>query len=394
MRFRGCSIAFALGLCLVSGGGPVMGQPATARIETTSLRLMDPDPYQVTAVLEPVRRVRLIAPADGLIRGVPAHLGENVRESQDLVLFDPTEANARYRVAAAELRGRQFGQDKPETDPARLRYEAAQAEVDLARAALERCNVRAPFPGRVVDVPVCAGQYVLKGTVLVELADTASLRAVLPVDRRSVTVGSTLKVAVEDREADGKVLALLPLPDHYGTLRDLATPFAAAAVVFPNAKGQLDAGLRARPAGVPVSPLANIPRRALKADDLRGPSSSMVQVIRNEYVTNIPVHVLGGIGPERIQVSGEFRDADALIVGASVPLAPGTLVRFNEGPAARGIEATSPNPAHGGAEAAITSPGGSTPPVSTGRGTTGKRRTVRPPATAPVQAGSGGGTPF
>lgn len=395
MWFRGCSIALALCLCLLGSGGRVMGQATTARIETTGMRLMDPDPYQVTAVLEPVRRVRLIAPADGLIRGVPAHLGENVRESQDLVLFDPTEANARYRVATVELRGRQFGHDKPETDPDRLRYEAAQAEVDLARAALDRCKVRAPFTGRVVDVPVCAGQYVLKGTVLVELADTASLRAVLPVDRRSVTVGSTLKVAVEEREAECKVLALLPLPDYYGTLRDLATPFAAAAVVFPNAKGQLDAGLRARPAGVPVSPLANLPRRAIKTDELRGTSSSMVQVIRNEYVTNIPVHVLGAIGPERVQVSGPFRDADALIVGASVPLAPGTLVRFNEGPAAgaRGIETTSPNPAHGGAEAAITSPGGNTQPTSTRPGTTGTRRTVRPPATAPVQAGSGG-TPF
>lgn len=398
MRFRGCSIAFAL--CLLSGEACVVGQPATARIETTGLRLMDPDPYRVMAVLEPSRRVRLIAPADGLIRGVPAHLGESLRESQDLVEFDSTEANARYRLAAAELRAHLGDRSKPDTDPARLRYEAAQTEVDLARAALDRCIVRAPFPGRVVNVPVCAGQYVLKGTVLVELADTASLRAVLPVDRRSVTVGSTLKVAVEDREADCKVQAILPLPDYYGSLRDLATPFAAAAVVFSNSRGQLDAGLRARPAGVPTAPLANIPSRAIKADDLRGPSRSMVQVIRNEYVTNIPVHVLGAIGSERVQVSGPFRDADALIVGASVPLAPGTLVRFTEGPAARGIEGTSPNPAHGGIEAAITSPVGSTNQHGTGRGTSGRtyssgtRRTVPRPATPPVPIQPVGDTPF
>ena len=32
----------------------------------------------------------------------------------------------------------------------------------------------------------------------------------------------------------------------------------------------------------------------------------MVQVIRNEYVTNVPVHVLGDTGPERVQISGAF----------------------------------------------------------------------------------------
>ena len=39
--------------------------------------------------------------------------------------------------------------------------------------------------------PVCPGQFVLKGTILVELADTSSLRAIIPVNRRTVAVGST-----------------------------------------------------------------------------------------------------------------------------------------------------------------------------------------------------------
>ncbi len=123
MRFRGVSIAFAL--CLVCGAR-ASGQSATARIETVALRLTEPDPYQVKAVLEPARRVRLVAPADGMIRGVEARLGVMVRESQDLVHFDPAEANARYRLAAAELRARLGDGQKPESDPARLQYEAAR----------------------------------------------------------------------------------------------------------------------------------------------------------------------------------------------------------------------------------------------------------------------------
>ncbi len=206
-----------------------------------------------------------------------------------------------------------------------------------------------------------------------------------------------MTVSVEEQEVPGKVQAVLPLPESFAVLRELATPYAAASVVFPNSKGQLDAGYRARPAGVPVTALANIPRRAVHADDLEGAANFLVQVIRNEYVTNIPVHVLGPIGPDRVQVSGQFRRTDALIVGSSVSLIPGTLVRFNEGAAARGIEATSPNPDHGGLEADLTTPGSGTP-AAAGRGayprTTPRPGTAPRPVNSPAQSQAGGATPF
>jgi biotin carboxyl carrier protein len=383
MRLGGFSLAFSL--CLVSGVLASDPQAATsARIETSSLRLMEPDPYQVAAVIEPIRRVKIIAPMDGVIRSVDARLGTGIRDGQDLVQFDPSEANARLRIATAELKSKTGTAASSEAD-----RDAAQARVELAQAGLNRCSVRAPFAGRIMDVPVYPGQYVLKGTTLVELADTSSLRAILPVDRRSVAVGSTISVSVEEQEVSGKVQAILPLPESFAVLRELATPFAAALVIFPNNRGHLDAGLRARPAGVPTAAIANIPKRAVRPDEIRGAAGSMVQVIRNEYVTNVPVHVLGGLGPDRVQVAGPFRPADALIVGSSVPLVPGTFVRFHEGPTARGIEGTSPNPAHGGNDAGLT------PPGSTDSG--GVRRSnnaARRPANNPVQTQAGGSTPF
>jgi multidrug efflux pump subunit AcrA (membrane-fusion protein) len=301
------------------------------------------------------------------------------------------EAEARLRIAAAEAKEKQGLMKASATAAAQV--EAAEARVELARAQLDRCRVRAPFPGRVSQVAVFPGQFVLKGTTLVELMDTSSLSTVLPVDRRSVSVGSAITVPVEEQEVSGKVQAILPLPDSYSVLRELATPFAAATVVMPNPKGQLDAGLRARPAGLPPLPIANIPKRSLHADDLRGAAGSMVQVIRNEYVTNIPVHVLGGLGPDRVQVSGPFRPGDALVLGSSVPLVPGTLVRFHEGAAARGIEGTSPNPAHGGLDATIGPPGAVTSPYAPAGG----RRAGTPaprPGNPPPGAQGGGSTPF
>ena len=57
----------------------------------------------------------------------------------------------------------------------------------------------------------------------------------------------------------------------------------------------------------------------------------MVQVIRNEYVTNVPVRVLGDTGPERVQITGRsaaIRLTDRVVVG-SAPARD--LVRFGEG---------------------------------------------------------------
>ena len=51
----------------------------------------------------------------------------------------------------------------------------------------------------------------------------------------------------------------------------------------------------------------------------------MVQVIRDEYVTNVPVRVLGENGTERVQIAGALRASDSLIASTSVPLLAGTL---------------------------------------------------------------------
>jgi hypothetical protein len=200
---------------------------------------------------------------------------------------------------------------------------------------------------------------VVKGTVIAELADISALKTLLPVDRRSVNSGAPLTVQVEGESVAGKVQAVVPLPERFQLLRELATPFAAAWVSLPNGKGELEPGLRVRAVAIPVAPIATIPKRAFKPDAASSPDVGSIQVIRNEYVTNIPVRILGDTTPERTQITGALRATDALIVSASVPLLAGTLIRFGEGAAAsRGIEGVAPSPSVAGVEAGITQPGG------------------------------------
>jgi RND family efflux transporter MFP subunit len=382
---------WALVLVCLSWAGPVRGQglPTSARIEAVPIELVMPERYQVFETLEPIRRITLVAPTDGVIRGLDARLGAVVRESQELAQLDRSEATARLAIAFAEVKEKQAvaNTEKVAPEVAQARLEAAQARADLAKLELARCTLHAPFSGRITAVPVSIGQYVLKGTVIAELADVSSLKALQPVDRRNVTMGSALSVVVEEQEVAGKVQAILPVPDKYTKLRELATPIAVALVVFPNPKGELEPGLRVRGGIVPSSPIAAVPKRAVKQEDARGGEGSVVQVIRNEYVTNVPVQVLGDLGPERSQIAAALRDTDSLVVASSVPLLPGTLVRFGEGAENRGVEGTAPSPNVGGMQAGIRAPAGASglPPRAGAGNVRG-----RTPARAPGLPGTNG----
>ncbi len=387
----------ALGLCLLGAGvGWAQSLPTAATIESIPLELTMPERYRVPAVLEPVRKVALVAPADGIVRGLEAPLGTVVRASAEVAQLDRAEALARLKMAQAEVKEKQYlgksNQNYKEVYAAQL--EAAQAKAELAQLELDRLTLRAPFAGRITALPVSSGQYVLKGAVIAELADVTSLKSLVPVDRRTVSDRADLKVFVEEQEQTAKVQSILPLPESYASLRELAAPFASAWVVVANAKGELAPGLRVRIANLPITPIATVPKESLKTTEgsagSAGSAASMVQVLRNEYVTNVPVDVLGKIGPERLQVSGTLRSTDALIVSSSVPLLAGTLVRFAQTPG-QVIEGTTPNPARQGVEAGITPPGAAaTEPAAVPSGSSRSRsasgRPARPtPAAAPAQ---------
>jgi hypothetical protein len=243
-----------------------------------------------------------------------------------------------------------------------------------------------------VATPVSSGQYVLKGTVIAELADVTILKALAPVDRTAAKPGGETSVAIEQAETSARVHSIIPLPtdEEYRPLRELAAPFAAAWIQVPNPKGELEPGLRVRSASLPTSPVAVVPRVALKAPEAGAPDST-VQVIRAEHVVDVRVKVLGPVGPERVQVSGGFRASDALIVSSSVPLLTGTFVRFGT---SGKVEGAPPDPDQPGRSASVapTSPARPTsPPAATPSQPTA--RPPRRPASTP-STGTPGATPF
>jgi multidrug efflux pump subunit AcrA (membrane-fusion protein) len=336
----------------------------TARVETAPLDLLPPERYQVPVVLEPNRRVAVMATADGVLRALAVALGATVREGQELGQLDRTEASARLKIAQAQVKEVQAefaSKTGHDAEIGKARVEAAQGRAELAQLDVDRCTLRAPFAGRVLALPVSPGQYVTKGTMIADLADVSTLRALMPVDRSTVKEGGTLEISVEGKAVAGKVQAVLPLPEHHAHLRELATRWEAAWLAIVSSDRGLEPGQRVSDPFVPDAPITVVASRAVH-DLQSGAGQATVLVVRSDYVTLVPVRVLGNVGPERVQVSGPFRATDLAIVESSIPLAAGTYIRFGSNPDAP-IETVPPKPGAPGRVVDITPPtGGAAPP--------------------------------
>ena len=352
------------------GAGPAAeaGAGTQASVETADLSLVFPDRYAVPVLLEPNRKVFLMAPMDGMLKSVSAAVGSLVRDNQEIVQLDRAEAAAKAKIAAAEVREAEAllaAEDSggfataAQARVAGPRLEAAKARAELAQIELDRCTLRAPFGGKIVEAPVPAGQYVSKGNILAELADTSILKVLVPVDRTIVKPGGDLEMIIEGQSITAKVMATVPMPETYAALRELAVPWAGAWVAINNGSGALEPGQRVRGPFTPTQPVTAVPTRALRSGE---GASGLVQVIRFGHVLDIPVKVLGDAGFERTQVSGAFLATDAAIVNSTVPLVAGTIIRFSGDPPVSGLAG-----AIAGAMVEVTPPVGGPVAPSTGR---------------------------
>ena len=115
MRYR--ALATATGIACVLGAaalgqGPqapagnlaVKAPAQQATVETANLALVYPDRYAVPVVLEPNRKVFLMAPADGMLIDMTATVGSMVRASQVVAQLDRAEAAAKVKFADANVK--------------------------------------------------------------------------------------------------------------------------------------------------------------------------------------------------------------------------------------------------------------------------------------------------
>ncbi len=77
---------------------------------------------------------------------------------------------------------------KPQYKEAMARLKAATADLDLAKIQLARCNIRAPFDGRIVEKKADLGQYVTPGIVLAKTYATDMAEVRLPLSQTQMNL--------------------------------------------------------------------------------------------------------------------------------------------------------------------------------------------------------------
>lgn len=87
---------------------------------------------------------------------------------------------------------------------AEARGEAAEARADLAKLDVDRCSLRAPFPGCVMAAPVAVGTYLSKGTEITRITGLSSLNVLIPVSRTAVKERGTIDMVIEGKTIKGR----------------------------------------------------------------------------------------------------------------------------------------------------------------------------------------------
>jgi RND family efflux transporter MFP subunit len=142
---------------------------------------------EIRAQLSPRRYTTLAAEVGAKINRLPLTEGAAFKQGQLLVQFDCmlqqaqlAKANAALMAADTAWHGNQKLAElnsvgKMELDISKAEMLKAQAEVNANRTLIGKCQIAAPFAGRIAEQKVREQQYVQAGQALLEIIDDSQL---------------------------------------------------------------------------------------------------------------------------------------------------------------------------------------------------------------------------
>jgi RND family efflux transporter MFP subunit len=171
------------------------------------------DAREIRAQITPKRYTTLSAEVGAKISRLPVQEGGAFRSGQTLIQFDCSLPRAQLDKAKAMLGASEktwqankrlselnsIGQVELEVSEAE--FMKAQAEVAASSTLLSKCNVYAPFSGRIAEQKVREQQYVQPGQALLEIIDDSVLELEFIVPSRWlawVRVGTAFQVKIDE----------------------------------------------------------------------------------------------------------------------------------------------------------------------------------------------------
>jgi RND family efflux transporter MFP subunit len=335
---RSALAAAALGAAACSAdraeGMPPPAAPASSSapkvVSVARPEALDPgDVFDSSLYVE--RDVRVTARTSGVIEQVLVDRGSAVKAGQPLAVLETEIAARELEMAEQELRlaeaehgrllslHRQNVVSSHDFLKAEIARDAAASRVALERARLERCTVRAPFEGLVVERWAVAGQRVEEedGTPLLRLVAREPLRARVDVPESrlpGLRPGARAWIAppgAAEAPRPARVVFVGPAIDPgSGTVPVIVEADAGSAGLT------LGASVRVRLEGlVSAGPaLVGVPREALPPGTLRAGAEATLLVVEEGRAAARLVKVVGFRGAS-VMVAGDVSAEDRVILG-------------------------------------------------------------------------------
>ncbi len=341
-------------LCLPACSSAPAGGPAQkaslAGDPPRVVRVARPEPVSVEngypSSLYIEEDVVVTARTSGLIEQVLFDRGDTVRAGEALAVLETDLATREVEIAAQDLRlaEAEFDRvrslhDQEVVSPhefleAEIARDQAISRLEWARAQLERCTVRAPFDGVVVERWAVAGQRVQEedGEPLFRVVARHPLRARVDVPEEKVAslragAGAAVDCLDGDAPHPARVVFVSPAVD-------AASGTAPVIVQMSGRAGHLKLGSSVRVRfdgdGAAGRSHVRIPLAALPGASARGDTLATVMVVAGGRAAARRVRVVESRGGS-VTVEGPLTPADRLILGAGGDLREGDPVTPGEG---------------------------------------------------------------
>ncbi|MDQ7843641.1 MAG: efflux RND transporter periplasmic adaptor subunit [Armatimonadota bacterium] len=174
------------------------------------------------------------------------------RQQLDAVLLQRDVARAQLDSARQQLslvrsgaREEEVAMARAQVEQAEAAYGAAQAGLRLVRLQLENATIRAPFAGRIAELPVTVGEFIAPGMKVAVLYDDRDLEVEVSVGERDLPQVRRGQAATVRPDADPS----LTLPGTVSRIQPSADPLTRAAKVrirLADGSGRLLPGMSAR----------------------------------------------------------------------------------------------------------------------------------------------------
>ncbi len=213
----------------------------------------------VRCLTEPIRDVEMSTIVPGTVAIIHYGEGSHVDEgdvilemearSEKLELQRRTvvEANLKSKLDRSEsLLKSASNISMEEVDESRSEYEIAQLDLELAKEALNKKLIKAPFDGIVTELPIEVGEYCEPPRIIVRVVDTSQFFCVTNIDpgvAAGLKLGDTTvyRSGENDQRLSGKVVFISPVIDPASGLLRVEALFANSnGTVRPGEAGLLE----------------------------------------------------------------------------------------------------------------------------------------------------------